>query len=200
MGKPFALSPAFCSKSSKTDPKRNSPSQGIEHSLLFEPTSPDHFLIHRALLAEFDRAAALADNFKPSVEASLRKEAAFFSVGMDANNASLGVLSRIWSSNCSSQTERDLATQEAAILGLKLAAAASQAFLRKVSCFFSSGSCKVPPSSKGKADFFDTLAMETSNLGGLDQEAVFFLVKGVSPFQRLRGKNTLIWVFPLPIY
>lgn len=83
------MSPAFSRRSSSTEPKRNSPSQGIEQSRFLEPISPDQFFIQRAHLAELAR---VADNLIASVDASAENAAAFFRVGRDETKVSPGLI------------------------------------------------------------------------------------------------------------
>lgn len=71
----------------------------MEHNLDFELTSPLQPLSHRALLAEFDNAAAFAVILMESEDASARKAAAFLSTGREDNMASLGVPPLTCSSN-----------------------------------------------------------------------------------------------------
>lgn len=78
LGNLFFLSPAFSKRSFSTDPKRKSPSQGMEHRLFFNPTSPDQFFSQREHLAVFANAADLANNLIASVDASAKKAVAFF--------------------------------------------------------------------------------------------------------------------------
>lgn len=152
---------------------------------------PPQLLSPRALLAELDRAADLADSLMASVDASTKKVATFFRVGREASNVSLEVRFLIWSSNWFNQIKRVLATHVEAILGLNPVVDASQALRRHMSIFLSMGSCKDPPSSNGKEDLLNIFAIPPSNLGGLPQEEVPSSLKGYFLFCAL-GKYTFL--------